>query len=73
MKLNQFIPDSPGGRVDKNPPANAGDMGLIPGLGRFQMPWSNKARMLQLLSLHLKAHELQLQRLRAATTEAHMP
>ena len=23
--------DFPGGRVDKNPPANAGDMGLIPG------------------------------------------
>ena len=24
----------------KNPPANAGDMGLIPGLGRF--PWRRK-------------------------------
>ena len=24
----------PGGSVIKNPPANAGDMGLIPGLGR---------------------------------------
>ena len=24
----------PGGSVVKNPPANAGDMGLIPGLGR---------------------------------------
>ena len=25
----------PGGSVVKNPPANAGDSGLIPGLGRF--------------------------------------
>ena len=30
----------PGGTVDRNPPANAGDMGLIPGPGRFHMPWS---------------------------------
>jgi len=33
--------DSPGGTVDKNPLANAGDIGLIPGPGRFHMPWSN--------------------------------
>ena len=33
--------DFPGGTVDKNPPANAGDMGLVPGLGRFHMLWSN--------------------------------
>ena len=25
----------------KNPPANTGDMGSIPGLGRSHMPWSN--------------------------------
>ena len=25
----------PGGSVVKNPPANAGDAGLIPGLGRY--------------------------------------
>ena len=30
----------PGGSVIKNPPANAGGMGLIPGLGRF--PWWRK-------------------------------
>ena len=29
------------GTVDKNPPANAGDMGLIPGLGRLHMLQSN--------------------------------
>ena len=29
------------GSVVKNPPANAGDMGLIPGRGRFHMPRGN--------------------------------
>ena len=45
----------------KNPAANAGDMGSSPGLGRSNMPRSNKALEPQLLSL------------RATTTEAHMP
>ena len=31
----------PGGAVVKNPPANAGNMGLIPGPGRSHMPGSN--------------------------------
>ena len=31
----------PGGRVVKNLPANAGDMGSIPGLGRSHMSQSN--------------------------------
>ena len=31
----------PGGAVVKNPPANAGETGLSPGLGRSHMPWSN--------------------------------
>ena len=39
--LNVFHQDFPGGAVVKNPPANAGDTGLIPGLGRCYMPWSN--------------------------------
>ena len=30
-----------GGAVVKNPPANAGDMGLSPGLGRSHMPQSS--------------------------------
>ena len=29
--------DFPGGTVDKNPPANAGDTGSIPGRERFHM------------------------------------
>ena len=35
--------------VVKNLPANAGDMGSIPGLGRSPMPQSNWARAPQLL------------------------
>ena len=31
----------PGGAVIKNLPANAGDMGSSPGIGRSYMPWSN--------------------------------
>ena len=33
----------PGGPVVENPPASAGNMGLIPGLGRCRLPWSNQA------------------------------
>ena len=44
--------DFPGGTVDKNLPANAGDMSSIPGLGRFHIPWGNYwACVLQLLKL----------------------
>ena len=35
----------PGGSVVKNPPANAGDLGLIPGSGRF--PGESKGNPLQ--------------------------
>ena len=43
----------PGGAVVENLPANAGDMGSSPGLGRSHMPWSNWAREPQLLSLRV--------------------
>ena len=33
----------PGGPVVKNTPANAGDMGSNPNLGRFHMLWSSRA------------------------------
>ena len=33
----------------KNLSANAGDTGLIPGLGRFHMPWGSQACTPQLL------------------------
>ena len=43
----------PGGAVVENPPANAGDTGSSPGLGRSHMPWSNWACEPQLLSLRV--------------------
>ena len=63
----------PAGAVVENPPANAGDTGSIPGLGRSHMPWSNEARAPQLLSLCSRAREPQLLSLRATTTEACVP
>ena len=36
-----ILPGFPGGAVVKNPPANAGDTGSSPGLGRSHMPRSN--------------------------------
>ena len=63
----------PGGAVVKNPPANAGDTGSSPGLGRSHMPQSNKARAPQLMSLRSRAHEPQLLSPRPTTTEACVP
>ena len=40
-KPKTIIQDFPGGAVVKNPPANAGDMGSSPGLGRSHVPRSN--------------------------------
>ena len=51
--LKTHIQGFPGGAVVKNPPANAGDMGSSPGLGRSHMPRSNQAREPQLLSLRV--------------------
>ena len=39
--INNKVLGFPAGAVVKNPPANAGDMGLIPGPGRSHVPWSN--------------------------------
>ena len=43
----------PGGAVVENLPANTGDTGSSPGLGRSHMPQSNWAREPQLLSLRI--------------------
>ena len=41
-KVKESFPRGfPGGAVVKSPPANAGDTGLSPGLGRSHMPRSN--------------------------------
>ena len=42
----------PGGPVVKNLPTNAGDMGSIPGVRGFHVPYSNQATVPQLLSPH---------------------
>ena len=47
--------------MDKNPPANAGDMGSIAGMRRSYMPRSNQAHAAQQPSPHV------------VTTEAHRP
>ena len=39
--LLKYLGNFPGGAVVKNPPANAGDTGSIPGPGRSHMPQSN--------------------------------
>ena len=39
-KNNQLM-GFPGGAVVENLPANVGDTGSSPGLGRSHMPWSN--------------------------------
>ena len=41
LELRNRAEDFPGGAVDKNQLANMGDMGSIPGSGRFHMPRSN--------------------------------
>ena len=53
MGLKGPISGFPGGTVVENLPANAGDTGSSPGLGRSHMPQSNWAREPQLLSLRV--------------------
>ena len=63
--LKSFHWGFPGGAVVESLPANAGDAGSSPGLGRSHMPQSNWAREPQLLSLRVWS-------LCSATTEAAM-
>ena len=51
--LNINILGFPGGAVVESLPANAGDTGSSPGLGRSHMPRSDWAREPQLLSLRV--------------------
>ena len=59
--------------VVKKPPADAGDMGLMPDPGRSYMPWSHWDHVQQLLSLCSGAWVLQLLSPCTATTEARTP
>ena len=45
-----FSPDFPGSPVVGSLPANAGDIGSVPGLGRFHMLWGSSACAPWLLS-----------------------
>ena len=45
-----LLRDFPGGSVVKNPPADARDVGSIPGPGGSHVPWSNQAGEPQLPS-----------------------
>ena len=51
--LKTFLLGFPGDAVVENLPANAGNTGSSPGLGRSHMPRSNWAREPQLLSLRV--------------------
>ena len=54
MKLESIVNRGfPGGAVVENLPANAGDTGSSPGLGRSHMPRSSWPRESQLLSLRV--------------------
>ena len=50
---NNLVSGFPGGAVVGSLPANAGDAGSSPGLGRYHMPRSSWAREPQLLSLRV--------------------
>ena len=69
MQINCFK-GSPGGTVVKNPPANAGDTGSIPGPGRSHMPRSNEAHASQLQSLLSRARALQQEKPQQRETRA---
>ena len=53
MMAKNLLRGFPGGAVVENLPADAGETGSSPGLGRSHMPQSNWAREPQLLSLRI--------------------
>ena len=69
LHLRKISLDFPGDAVVKNQPANAGDMGSSPGLGRSHMPWSSKAHVPQLLSPCATTTEARVPRVRARQQE----
>ena len=68
--------DFPGGSVDKNPPASAGDTGSIPGPGRFHMPWNQRHGQQSPCTATTehtlyRVHDLQLRNPHTRTTKVH--
>ena len=68
----EFKDDISGSEV-KNPTANVGDMGSIPGPGRSQMPQSDKAHVSPLLSLCSTTREAPGMRSRCTTEKPVQP
>ena len=72
LMLYYLPPGFPGGSMVKNPPTNAGDAGLIPGLGRspgrghathssvlaWRIPWTEEPGGLQPMELQRVRHDL---------------
>ena len=67
----KIVLNFPGGAVDKNLPAHAGDTDSIPGPGRVHMLQSNQAQVPQLLSLSSRTRKQQLRRLSALNSALH--
>ena len=66
----------PGGTVARNSPANAGDTGMIPGLGRFHMPWATQPQPLGLCAAATEARTPRAwapQQEKSLQWEAHAP
>ena len=68
--ISSVLPDFPCSPVVKNPPVNAGSMGLIPSHERLRMALGNQAQVPQLLSLCPRAREPQLLSQDAPTAKA---
>ena len=68
---NAPISDFPGGTVGGSLPANAGGTGSAPGPGAFHLPWSNGARVPQLLSPRCRAQAPRLSSLLQLLEPAH--
>ena len=56
--VKEMLLGLPYGPAVKNPQANTGDMGLIPGPRKSHTLQSSKAHVLQLMSPHARAHTL---------------
>ena len=56
-EIKKYREDMTGGLVVKNLPANAGDLGSIPGLGRFNVLLDSYVHLPQLQSSHATSTE----------------
>ena len=74
FKAKKTLQDVPGGTGDKNPPANAGDMGLIPSPGRSHMLTEQLSPCATTTEPeHPRTSKLQILSPCAVTTESRVP